>query len=234
MMRRLTDVAVAALFGGGLVLTCSSCSTLQNSEEAAAAPPPAPLVTRWEQVSFGKDARFAVCIEPACPRVTPKTLAQAPAPVAAAEPGAAPVPLRAVALRAAEMPTQRTASAAPDVPRPVIEARNVVINFPLGSAELTNEGRTRIRESLEAAKQSDRIVISGRTDALGGDKVNESLALARAIAVRNYFRDLAPDLPATFAIDAKGRCCFVASNDDEPGRSRNRRVEVHFSSRGGA
>ncbi|MBI5792731.1 MAG: OmpA family protein [Rhodocyclales bacterium] len=234
MTRRLIDVTVAALFGGGLVLTCSSCSTLQNREAAAAAPPPAPLVTRWEQVSFGKDARFAVCIEPACPRVTPKTLAQAPAPVAAAEPGDASVPLRAVALRPAEVPTQRTVSAAPDVPRPVIEARNVIINFPLGSAELTSEGRTRIRESLEAAKQSERIVISGRTDALGGDKVNESLALARAIAVRNYFRDLAPDLPATFAIDAKGRCCFVASNDDEPGRSRNRRVEVHFSTQGGA
>lgn len=234
MMRRLTDVAVAALFGGGLVLTCSSCSTLRTSEDSAAAPSPAPLVTRWEQVSFGKDARFAVCIEPACPRVTPKTLAQAPAPVAAAQPGAAPVPLRPVALRDPEMPTQRTASAAPAVTRPVIEARNVIINFQLGSAELTSEGRTRIRESLEAAKQSERIVISGRTDALGGDKVNESLALARAIAVRNYFRDLAPDLPAIFAIDAKGRCCFVASNDDEPGRSRNRRVEVHFSSRGGA
>ena len=233
MMRRLTDVAVAALFGGGLVLTCSSCSTLRTNEGAAAAPSPAPLVTRWEQVSFGKDARFAVCIEPACPRVTPKTLAQAPAPVAAAQP-AAPTPLRAVALRETETATQSTARAAPAVTRPVFEARNLIINFPLGSAELTSEGRTRIRESLEAAKQSERIVISGRTDALGGDKVNESLALARAIAVRNYFRDLAPDLPATFAIDAKGRCCFVASNDDETGRSRNRRVEVHFSTQGGA
>ena len=118
--------------------------------------------------------------------------------------------------------------------RPSVEASNVVINFPLGSADLTREGRARIRESIDSAKHADRIVISGRTDALGGDKVNESLAWARAIAVRNYFRDLAPDLPATFSIDAKGQCCFVASNDDEPGRSRNRRVEVHFSSRGGA
>lgn len=231
MMRRLTDVAVAGVFGGGLVLTCSSCSTLRTSQDTAFSPSPAPSVTRWEQQSFGKDAQFVVCVEPACARVTPKTLAQSPSPVAAAQAGAAPVPLRNVVSRDPEGPTQRTA---PAVVRPVIEMRPVVINFPLGSAELTSQGRTRIRESLEAARRSERIVISGRTDALGGDKVNESLALARAIAVRNYFRDLAPDLPATFAIDAKGRCCFVASNDDEPGRSRNRRVEVHFSSQGGA
>lgn len=232
MMRRLSDVAVAALFGGGLVLTCSSCSTLSSREPATAARPAAPQVTRWEQVSFGKDAHFAVCVEPACPRVTPKTVAQPPAPVAKAETSPAPLLLQPVAMRSGDAPTQRAAGEPPSIQRPL--PRNVVINFPLGSAELTNEGRERIRESIDTARQADRIVISGRTDGLGGDKVNESLALARAIAVRNYFRDLAPDLPATFSIDAKGRCCFVASNDDEPGRSRNRRVEIHFSSRGGA
>jgi outer membrane protein OmpA-like peptidoglycan-associated protein len=234
MMRRLTDVAVAALFGGGLVLTCSSCSTLSSREPAVAAKPRTPQVTRWEQVSFGKDARFAVCVEPACPRVTPKTVAQVSSSVAAEVSSTAPVPLQPVSLRTGGAPAQHAASEPPAAARTPVEARNVVINFPLGSAELTNEGRARIRESIDTAKQTDRVVISGRTDALGSDKVNESLALARAIAVRNYFRDLAPDLPATFSIDAKGRCCFVASNDDEPGRSRNRRVEVHFSPRGGA
>jgi outer membrane protein OmpA-like peptidoglycan-associated protein len=234
MMRRLTDVAVAALFGGGLIFTCSSCSTLPGREPAVAAKPTMPQVTRWEQVSFGKDARFAVCLEPACPRVTPKTVAQVPTSVASTATSTAPVPPHPVALRTGDSPSQHAAGETPAVLRPPVEARNVVINFPLGSAELTTEGRARIRESIDSAKQADRIVISGRTDALGGDKANESLALARAIAVRNHFRDLAPDVPATFSIDAKGRCCFVASNDDEPGRSRNRRVEVHFSSRGGA
>lgn len=234
MMRRLTDVAMAALFGGGLVFTCASCSTLPGRGPTVAAKPTTPQVTRWEQVFFGKDARFAVCVEPACPRVTPKTVAQVPASVVATVTGAAPVPPHPVALRTVDAPARRAASETPAVLRPPVEARNLIINFPLGSAELTSEGRARIRESIDSAKQADRIVISGRTDALGGDKVNESLALARAIAVRNHFRDLAPDVPATFSIDAKGRCCFVASNDDEPGRSKNRRVEVHFSSRGGA
>jgi outer membrane protein OmpA-like peptidoglycan-associated protein len=228
MMRRLIDLAVAALFGGSMVLTCSSCSTLSSDHAHAATKPSALPATRWEQVSFGREAQFAVCVEPECPRVTPKTLAQPSTPVAAA-PTMRPVSL---------VPDDTPAVSAPPTKPPVqlsrLETQSVVINFPLGSAVLTEAGRTRIRQSIETAKAADRIVISGRTDALGGDKVNESLALARARAVRNYFRDLAPDLPATFSIDAKGRCCFVASNDDEPGRSKNRRVEVHFSSSGGA
>ena len=70
------------------------------------------------------------------------------------------------------------------------------------------------------AKKADRIVISGRTDAIGDVKVNEALAMARALAVRDCIRTVAPDIRATIAIDAKGRCCFVASNSDEDGRDR--------------
>jgi len=236
MMRRLIDATVAAAFGGGLLFTCASCSTLSSGKPALPPKPSVQQTTRWEQVSFGREARFAVCMEPACPRVTPKTIAQAPeASVAAAvRPDPPPVPLRPAALGTAAIPAQHAASAPTQPVRALSKTGSVVITFPSGSAQLTDEGRARIRDAIAAAKRADRIVISGRTDAMGGDKVNESLALARANAVRNYFRDLAPDLPATFSIDAKGRCCFVASNDHEPGRSMNRRVEVHFSSRGGA
>jgi hypothetical protein len=89
-----------------------------------------------------------------------------------------------------------------------------------------------LRRSLRLARESDRIVISGRTDSVGPDEVNQQLALARALAVRNFIRDAVPDLPNVIAIDAKGRCCFIAPNDDEGGRSRNRRVEVVFTSIG--
>ena len=89
-----------------------------------------------------------------------------------------------------------------------------------------------LRRSLHLARESDRIVISGRTDNIGPDGINQQLALARALAVRNFIRDVVPDLPNVIAIDAKGRCCFIAPNDDESGRSRNRRVEVVFTSSG--
>jgi outer membrane protein OmpA-like peptidoglycan-associated protein len=236
MMRRLIDATVAAVFGGGLVLTCASCSTLSSGQPALPTKPSVQQTKRWEQVSFGREARFAVCMEPACPRVTPKTIAQAPeASVAAAvRPDPPPVPLRSATLGTDAISAQRTDNAPTQPVRASFEARSVVITFPSGSAQLTDEGRARIRDAIEAAKRADRIVITGRTDSMGGDSVNKSLALARAIAVRDHFRVLAPDLPATFSIDAKGRCCFVASNDHEPGRSKNRRVEVVFVRHGGA
>ena len=109
---------------------------------------------------------------------------------------------------------------------------HILLSFPFGSAALTAESRQTLRRSLRLARESDRIVISGRTDSVGPDEVNQQLALARALAVRNFIRDAVPDLPNVIAIDAKGRCCFVASNDDESGRSRNRRVEVVFTSMG--
>jgi outer membrane protein OmpA-like peptidoglycan-associated protein len=87
--------------------------------------------------------------------------------------------------------------------------------------------------SIRHARQSERIVISGRTDAVGNYEVNESIALARALSVRNYLRDQAPDLAAVITIDARGRCCFVAPNETEDGRSKNRRVEIAFFSQGG-
>ena len=108
----------------------------------------------------------------------------------------------------------------------------ILLTFPFGSAALTAESRQTLRRSLRLARESDRIVISGRTDSVGPDEVNQQLALARALAVRNFIRDAVPDLPNVIAIDAKGRCCFIASNDDESGRSRNRRVEVVFTSMG--
>jgi outer membrane protein OmpA-like peptidoglycan-associated protein len=109
---------------------------------------------------------------------------------------------------------------------------HILLNFAFGSAALTDESRQALRRSLRLARESDRIVISGRTDSVGPEDVNQQLALARAMAVRNFIRDAVPDLPNVIAIDAKGRCCFIAPNDDEGGRSRNRRVEVVFTSSG--
>jgi outer membrane protein OmpA-like peptidoglycan-associated protein len=126
----------------------------------------------------------------------------------------------------------RAAAAPASAPRADPADTHILLTFPFGSAALTAESRQTLRRSLRLARESDRIVISGRTDSVGPDEVNQQLALARALAVRNFIRDAVPDLPNVIAIDAKGRCCFVASNDDESGRSRNRRVEVVFTSMG--
>jgi outer membrane protein OmpA-like peptidoglycan-associated protein len=238
MMSRLADLAVSTTFAGSLLLANTSCATRHLDGAATSAPrseTQVPGVQRLVQFSFGTQAAFGVCVEPACPTVTPKTLAMA---------GAAP--MQAVAhrvtstpdgARESDLPIELTPvpSPAPSAPvQPVDRAiLNMVVVFPFASAQLTAPARTALSASIRDARQSDRIVISGRTDAVGNDQVNESLALARALAVRNYLRDQAPDLAAVISIDARGRCCFVAPNETEDGRSRNRRVEIAFFSQGG-
>jgi outer membrane protein OmpA-like peptidoglycan-associated protein len=238
MMSRLANLAVSTTFAGSLLLANTSCAIRHPDGAATSVPRPeaqVPGVQRLVQFSFGTQAAFGICVEPACPAVTPKTLSMA---------GAAP--LQAVAHRVAstadgaresDVPTEMAPvpSPAPLAPVQPLETaiRNVVIVFPSASAQLSTPARTALSASIRHARQSDRIVISGRTDVVDNDQVNESLALSRALSVRNYLRDQVPDLAAVMSIDAKGRCCFVAPNETEDGRSRNRRVEIAFFSRGG-
>ncbi len=238
MMSRLADLAVSTTFAGSLLLANTSCATRHPDGAATSAPrseTQVPGVQRLVQFSFGTQAAFGVCVEPACPAVTPKTLAMA---------GAAPMQAVAHRVAATADATRESGlqseiapvpSPAPSAPvQPVDSAVfNIVVVFPFASAQLTAPARTALSASIRHARQSERIVISGRTDAVGNDQVNESLALARALSVRNYLRDQAPDLAAVISIDARGRCCFVAPNETEDGRSRNRRVEIAFFSQGG-
>lgn len=235
MNLRLTRIAVAWGFAVVLVAATASCAVVPRAPEAQAQTTsvrPAPL--RIVQLNFGQNAYFAACAEPACPSLTPKTL-----------PGPAALPVAATGTElstqglAASMAVQPSPSAPPraaavpaSAPRADSADTHILLTFPFGSASLTAESRQTLRRSLHLARQSDRIVISGRTDSVGTAEVNQHLALARALAVRNFIRDAVPDLPNVIAIDAKGRCCFIAPNDDESGRSRNRRVEVVFTSMG--
>ncbi|MCU0693959.1 MAG: OmpA family protein [Polyangiaceae bacterium] len=237
MNSRLTRVAVASGFASTLVVATASCTYLPRAAEAnvqaaAASARPAPL--RIVQLNFGQNAYFAACAEPACPALTPKTLSVSTTqPVAAAFSDTATkvVPTALAADLVPSVPP-RAASVPASAPRSKRADTHILLTFPSGSATLTAESRQTLHRSLRLARDSDRIVISGRTDSVGPEDINQQLALARALAVRNFIRDAVPELPSVIAIDAKGRCCFVAPNDDENGRSRNRRVEVVFTSSG--
>ncbi len=240
MSRRLAGLAASSMFAGCLVLACSSCALLHPQGQPPVGPSHVEAMAprqRLVQFHFGREAAFGVCADPACPQLTRKTLAVAPAvvqPVALREPqppALVPTPISDAAL-SVSLPRAGETSA-PSEQTDVAFARTVV-NFPFASAALTSAARATLATAIRYARTSERIVISGRTDAVGDVESNEALALARALAVRNHFRDIAPDLAATIAIDAKGRCCFVASNADDAGRSKNRRVEIVFTSRGGA
>lgn len=243
MSRRISRAAVTSTLAGCLVMTCSSCAGLRSQtpsdapSDGATRAAHAPLRQRLAQLSFGRDAVFGICAEPACPQVTRKTLATAlltPQPVAQREPLAQPTSTAALHVE----PTKPAASAPQPTeagkPWPVDATRHMVLTFAFASAELSPSAKAALDASMGDAKKANRIVISGRTDAIGDVNVNQALAMARALAVRDRIRTIAPDINATIAIDAKGRCCFVASNSDEDGRARNRRVEIVFMAVGGA
>ncbi|MBA4178556.1 MAG: OmpA family protein [Leptothrix sp. (in: Bacteria)] len=186
-----------------------------------------PTIHRIAQLDFGRNARYASCLEPACPRATTKTLAALRAPVAKEPLRAADLPASA-ASTAAALPTT---SIAQPPPAPPPAPHTLILHFATQSAVLTQAHKALLRDSLDDLQRTDRILIAGRTDDLGSESLNQSLAFARALAIRDHLLDLAPDLPARIAIDAKGRCCYAASNQTAVGRAQNRRVEISFTPR---
>ena len=154
---------------------------------------------------------------PACPTRTPKTLAP--------ETSSQPIG------REDAVPPAESVAPAPLAQDPATEAessRTVIVQFGLGSAKLSSAARLQLNRATGDLLHVRRITITGRTDSTGPLAFNESLALARAIAVRDHLRKTHPTLAATLTLQARGACCFIASNDTVSGRTQNRRAEVVF------
>jgi outer membrane protein OmpA-like peptidoglycan-associated protein len=163
--------------------------------------------------------RWALCDEPDCPQRTPKTvelLAQAP-----------------VMPRVA-MPTKTPERAAvPPVERQQQEQRQqtpVVIRFAFAKADMVGDWRSAIDAIAESVRPNDLLLIKGYTDDVGGAAYNDRLAWRRAEAVADAL--MRRGIKNPMEIEARGKCCYVASNATEQGRAENRRAEVHFFSKG--
>lgn len=246
-LHRLLAVLTLAATAVG---TASSCSTpLTRSDDSQ----PADLVTAQQsavaeqasagrsiaQLDHGRLAHFATCTAPACPFVTPKTLAVDPPAAAAprADTGSVSDPAPGSSLSPGEMfvataaqapaaPTGRPATRSAATPGPVMT--EVVVSFPFGSAALTAAARTAI-DVAAAADDIRRIDIRGRTDNVGPALANDALARQRAAAVAQHLRMHHPHLASTEVnVDARGGCCYATANDSHQGRARNRRVEIAF------
>lgn len=206
----------------GLIACCTilaaSCTSLRHAESpdhASATHMSAPA--QLAQLDFGHQAVFARCIPPACPTRTPKTLASE-----TADP-----PLDNAA------PNTPTESVAPEPaaqnPMPPAETlRTVTVQFDFGSAKLNPAALDELNAAIADLPLVPSITIAGRTDSTGSLAFNETLALARAVAVRDYLRKTHPMLASAMTLQAQGGCCFIAPNDTLTGRARNRRVEVVF------
>jgi len=209
---------VAAL---SLIASCtalaSSCSLFRTSVPAEPAGTHVVAPPRLAQLDFGRRAMFAQCIPPACPTRTPKTLAP--------ETPSQPIG------REDAVPPAESVAPAPLAQDPATEAqgsRTVIVQFGLGSAKLSSAARLQLNRATGDLLHVRRITITGRTDSTGPLAFNESLAFARALAVRDHLRKTHPTLAATLTLQARGTCCFIAPNDTLAGRTQNRRAEVIF------
>lgn len=213
----------------------SSCtSPMQAPVDATPAAARSANVTTGQiaQIEFGRQAGFARCLPPACPAITPKTLAldvspalSNPRPIdtaASLTEGEALVPA------AAALPPEPPAFAAQAAQPDEASTRQVVVHFAFGDATLTPTARALIDEVAKPLTSVRRIAISGRTDSLGSPQSNHLLAAERANAVRDHLRVRYPHLAPAVTLEAQGACCYAASNETPQGRALNRRVEVVF------
>lgn len=180
------------------------------------------------QLDFGREARYARCSEPACPATTPKTLATV-ATAAARVPVVETTSIVTHTVEVTKAPTPTTPVAPSALTASTSKAQVLVLHFNSDSATLTPTHKAMLASTVVALSQAERLIILGRTDDVGANGPNQTIALARAVAVRDHLRHIAPSLPDDIRVDAKGLCCYAAPNNSVEGRAQNRRVELVFS-----
>lgn len=100
--------------------------------------------------------------------------------------------------------------------------------FDSGKAVLKTGSTKMLINSLVGikAKPGWLIVVSGHTDNTGNPKLNQTLSLKRAEAVRNWMRDTGDVPESCFAVQGYGESRPVATNYTPEGKALNRRVEI--------
>ncbi|QGZ43298.1 OmpA family protein [Pseudoduganella flava] len=75
---------------------------------------------------------------------------------------------------------------------------------------------------------SATVTIIGHTDSTGNDAINQPLSVERASHTRDYLASRGVS-PTRVVVEGKGAREPIASNDDNAGRARNRRVEIYVA-----
>ena len=169
------------------------------------------------------------------PRLPPPPIVEAgrPAPPPEPEKPAAPAVAAAdAATAAADAQAKRGPSAGSAVGG--IEVSEVKIDgaparswhIPFARASSSPEINADAREALIAeAKVAKRIEVRGRTDDTGKIAKNKRIAMARAMSVARMLEQAGVE-HARITVSAMAHGDYLAPNDSEENRARNRRVDV--------
>ena len=108
------------------------------------------------------------------------------------------------------------------------------IIFDFDSANLKPGSERAISQIADFLKENDdrQLIIEGFTDAVGAADYNHDLSVRRARSVQAALADGGVD-NARMSIAGFGEDFPVASNDSDPGRQANRRVEIIVGDKGG-
>jgi outer membrane protein OmpA-like peptidoglycan-associated protein len=100
--------------------------------------------------------------------------------------------------------------------------------FDFDKAEIRADAASALAHlaTLIRAYRSGRADLEGHTDSKGDDAYNQRLSLRRADAVKRWLIEREGIEAGRLATRGAGESRPVASNDDDAGRQRNRRVEV--------
>jgi len=234
-VKRPSTRSLLAWIAVGLA-ACGSMELAGPNPSVSSAPAAAGTgAARIAQSGFGRDARFALCQPPACPRPSAKSLPAPASPPVAVEPSHSRAPLAQDALTLAPTVSHRSQASTSEViedPSPL----KVVVHFGFGRSDLDAAGRDALDLAATQPLPVRRVLIAGRTDSVGPAASNQALAQVRAEAVQRYLTARHSRLLAgtEVRVQSQGACCYAAANDSASGRAANRRVEVIFERGGGA
>ena len=110
----------------------------------------------------------------------------------------------------------------------IVPKAGALINFDLNSAEIRDESYPLLDEFGRALKNglaNGTFYITGHTDSSGTQAYNQNLSVRRANSVADYLMTHHRIAPARLVPKGYGELKPIASNDNENGRSLNRRVE---------
>jgi NitT/TauT family transport system substrate-binding protein len=101
------------------------------------------------------------------------------------------------------------------------------INFSKGSADILPERQGQLYDFVILANMAEKTVIQveGNTDNVEGGNMSQDLSEKRAKAVAQYLQGKGIE-PTRFIVVGNGVQKPIASNDDEAGQARNRRVDL--------
>lgn len=108
------------------------------------------------------------------------------------------------------------------------------VSFDTGRSDIKSNFRPVLERFAQTLNENPATTVSiiGHTDSTGGDAVNDPLSVDRAARTRDYLAQRGVS-PNRVMIDGRGEREPIASNDNDSGRARNRRVEIYVAERQG-